>query len=311
MLTRILSFIKWGGILELPVPWTRTVTIARALLALSAGSTYLTTPANVLFTPRDGELAARCADGLAWLAWPCWLPSELIPIGQITAGLLCFLFAVGWFPTATAVPLALALIALPLTSASPDGGDQLAGILGLLLIPVSMTDWRANPWTTDRSTGLLSGRVIIANSALWLIKLQIAVVYFIACLGKFGSEEWANGTALFYWVRNSVFGAPSPLRPAVEWITAQAPLVAALTWGTLVLEMSLAICVFLPTLFRVRVLLPVALVFHLGIWVILGVSSFAIVMWAALLLLVVPIGWWPELRRDSTDSTTREQEICA
>ncbi|PYY32399.1 hypothetical protein DEI89_13295 [Curtobacterium sp. MCBD17_030] len=137
----------------------------------------------------------------------------------------------------------------------------------------------------------LCTRVFVADFALALAKLQIAVVYLVACLGKFSSPEWANGTALFYWVRNNVFGAPSLLRPMAEWVTIRPLPVAVLSWGTLVLEFSLAIAVFLPTPFRLRILLPVALLFHLSIWLVLGVSSFAFVMGAALLILVVPVGW--------------------
>jgi hypothetical protein len=107
-------------------------------------------------------------------------------------------------------------------------------------------------------------------------------------------------------VRNNVFGAPPHFRPIAEWVTAQPPLVAALTWGTLALEFSLAIAVFLPTPFRLRILLPTAFLFHLGIWLVLGVSSFALVMGAALLLLVVPVGWSPVR---SSRSPTRSEEL--
>ncbi|WP_181431275.1 HTTM domain-containing protein [Curtobacterium sp. MCBD17_021] len=187
--------------------------------------------------------------------------------------------------------MAALLIALPLTSAAPDGGDQLAGILGLLLLPVSLTDWRRTSWTASQPDRARGARLFVAYFVLALAKLQIAVVYLVACLGKFSSPEWANGTALFYWVRNNVFGAPPLLRPVAEWVTMRPVLVAASSWGTLVLEFSLAIAVFLPTPFRLRFLLPVALLFHLAIWLVLGVSSFAFVMGAALLILVVPVGW--------------------
>ncbi|WP_181420645.1 HTTM domain-containing protein [Curtobacterium sp. MCPF17_046] len=277
--------------LRLPMPWTATLGAARSLLFLSAGLTYLLSPTTVLFTPVDGALPGRCAASVHWMAWPCWLPEGVVAGGQATAGVLCLIAASGWFPALTAVPMAVLLIALPLTSAAPDGGDQLAGILGLLLLPVSLTDWRRTSWTAVQPERALGARVLVAYSALALAKLQIAIVYLVACLGKLSSAEWVNGTALFYWVRNNVFGAPPLLRPVAEWVTMRPVLVAASSWGTLVLEFSLAIAVLLPTPFRLRILLPIALLFHLAIWLVLGVSSFAFVMGAALLILVVPVGW--------------------
>lgn len=292
---------------QLRRPWTAVLGAARSLLALSAGLTYLLTPSTVLFVPVDGALRARCAASVGWLAWPCWTPQEALGMAQCVAAALCFAVASGWYPAFTAIPLAFLLIALPITSSVPDGGDQLAGILGLILLPISLTDWRRNSWTAPQREQLLAVRVFVADASLALAKLQIAVVYLIACLGKLGSPEWVDGSALFYWVRNNVFGAPLIFRPIAEWATAQPLLVAAFSWGTLVLEFCLAIAVFLPISIRLRFLLPVALLFHLGIWLVLGVSSFAFVMFGALLLLVVPTGWF--VSRAPADEKAPEEQI--
>lgn len=307
MLTRIRDY--WlSEALRLPTPWNTSLGAARSLLALGAGLTYLLTPSAVLFTPVDGALTARCAASVGWMAWPCWLPESAMGGAQTAAGLFCLFVASGWFPALAAVPTAVLLLALPLTSAAPDGGDQLAGILELLLLPVSLTDWRRHSWTAMQSDRCLGRRVYLADFGIALAKLQVAVVYLVACLGKLESPEWVNGTALFYWVRNNVFGAPRILRTIAEWVTSQPPLVAALSWGTLVLEFSLAISVFLPVSFRLQVLLPIAILFHLGIWLVLGVSSFAFVMFAALLILVVPVGWSSSRLRTTQERVHKAEE---
>ncbi len=309
MLNRMRSY--WLSTpLSLRAPWNVPLGVARAFLALGAGLTYLLTPSDTLFTPVDGALSARCAASVGWMAWPCWLPEDHVAGAQVVAGLLCLVIATGLFPAVAAVPTAFLLLALPLTSAAPDGGDQLAGILGVLLLPVSLTDWRRHSWTVEQPDAVFRQRVFTADVGIAFIKVQVSVVYLVACLGKLGSPEWANGTALYYWVRNNVFGAPWIFRPAAEWVTSQPPLVAALSWGTLVLEFSLAIAVFLPVRFRLRVLLPVALLFHVGIWLVLGVSSFAFVMFAALLLLVIPVGWSPT-RPPAAQPARTEKEVVA
>lgn len=290
MLTTLRSF--WLSPRQrIPEPWTNVLGLGRSLIALSAALTYLLTPSVFLFNPVDDALRAHCDASIGWLAWPCWFSEDSVAVAQLFAGALCLIVASGWWPALTAVPLALLLIALPLVSSAPDGGDQLAGILGLLLLPVSLTDWRRNSWVDPRGDRLLRSRAFVANLGLALVKAQVSVVYLVACLGKLGSPEWADGSALFYWVRNNVFGAPQYLRPIVVWVTEQPLLVTALTWGTLLLEFTLAIAIFLPSPFRTRALLPVAILFHIGIWLVLGVSSFAFVMCGALLFLVIPAGW--------------------
>lgn len=275
---------------RLPDPWTRTIGLARTLIALEAALTYILTPSTILFSPAKGALALRCDATISMAAWPCWLPESAVQPTQWAAGVACLVIAAGVLPFLTAIPLVLMLLALSSVSAAPDGGDQLAAILGLLLLPVSLADWRVHWWSSRRLAVGVRARSLVANAGLVLVKVQVSVVYFVACVGKFGSAEWAEGTALFYWVRNKVFGAPVVLRAAVDWVTSIPLFVASLTWGALVLEFLLAISLLLPLWFRMRALLPVALLFHLGIWLILGISSFAVVMWAALLLLVIPLG---------------------
>lgn len=289
MLTR--SVQSWLlATVRLPDPWTRTVGLARSLIALEAALTYLLTPSTILFLPAKGALGIRCHATISMAAWPCWLPESAVQFTQWVVGAACLLIAAGFLPFLTAIPLALMLLALSLVSAAPDGGDQLAAIIGLLLLPVSLLDWRVHWWSSRRLVAGTRVRSLLANTGLVLIKVQVSVVYFVACVGKFGSVEWADGTALFYWVRNNVFGAPAFLRAAAEWVTSIPLFVASLTWGTLVLEFLLAICLWLPSGFRTKVLLPTAFLFHLGIWLVLGISSFAVVMWAALLMLVIPLG---------------------
>ena len=75
-----------------------------------------------------------------------------------------------------------------------------------------------------------------------------------------------------------------------DWIGRTA-LVVPLTWSVLLLELSLAAALVAPLRFR-RILLPVALLFHVGIAVTHGLPTFALTMSAALVLYLRP-GWLP------------------
>ncbi|MGW2270224.1 sporulation-delaying protein SdpB family protein, partial [Streptomyces yangpuensis] len=122
----------------------------------------------------------------------------------------------------------------------------------------------------------------------------MSVIYFQSCVAKLPHAEWADGSALYYWINNYAFGAPGWLRPALNAVVDNPLGVAALTWGPLVLEIVLAAALLLPQ--RVRwMLLPAGVLFHLGIAVVMGLWSFAFAMWAGLLLLLTPYGHDPRL----------------
>jgi antimicrobial peptide system SdpB family protein len=275
---------------RIPVPWTWTTNVARSLLALQCAVTLSVTPTDVLFTPFRSAEVGQCVSIHAGLFWPCWFSPSSIGVAQHSVAAVCVLIACGFAPALTAVPLACILVGFAAGGVATDGGDQLAGILGLLLLPVSLTDARWNPWASTPRRRWIRPRVVIAASGLWLVKVQVSVVYLVACIGKLSSAEWSTGTALYYWTRNVSFGAPDYLRWLADPITASPWGSALLTWGTLGLEFGLAVSFLVPVHVRLWALLPLAIMFHLAIWFVLGVSSFALVMIAAVLLLLVPIG---------------------
>lgn len=68
------------------------------------------------------------------------------------------------------------------------------------------------------------------------------------------------------------------------------PLISALlTFAVMATEFTIAISPVLPRWFRTRVLYPCGAALHFGIILFMGVSSFSMVMFAALTLLVLPI----------------------
>ena len=135
-----------------------------------------------------------------------------------------------------------------------------------------------------------SAASIVAQTSWFLIRAQVAVIYLFAAVLKFPAEEWANGTALYYFWRNPTFGAPGLLRPLTDRI-GRTVLVVPLTWSVLLLELCLAAALIAPLRFRSR-LLPVAIVFHAGIAVFHGMPTFALTMSAALVLYLRPL-WRP------------------
>ena len=170
-----------------------------------------------------------------------------------------------------------------------DGGDLVTNNLALLLLPVTLTDRRKWHWEPRRQG---DGRSVLtrffALSAVWAIRVQLAVIYFDAALGKTRVEEWVDGTALYYWLLDPMFGAPGYLVPLVRPFLLNGVTVALATWSVMLLEWLLFAGVVMEKRYR-PMLLAAGLLFHGGIGVLQGLGSFALAMCAALILYLWPL----------------------
>jgi len=288
-------------------PWTNVYGIARSMLALATLLTLLANSSESLFAPLlvpDPEISGRgplSQLSLFFLARNHLLAAKLLAI--------VFLLPViaGWRPQLTAIPHWWVSFSFAASASVIDGGDVTASILSLLLVPVALTDHRAWHWEGSGTGGRIAS--IAAQTGEVLVRAQVAIIYLFAAVSKLAVEEWANGTALFYVWRGTRFGTAGYLRPLTDWL-GRTVLVVPLTWSVLLLELCLAAALVAPLRFRVR-LLPVAILFHVGIAVFHGLPTFALTMSAALVLHLRP--WWrpfqfPEFLRHLTFRRTRALE---
>jgi antimicrobial peptide system SdpB family protein len=268
-------------------PWTNVYGVARTLVALGMLTTLAFTPTEALFAPvRDHPPAPYC-DGGRNLSLFCVVPQPHLARWLAVAVLL--VVASGWRPRLTALPHWWLAFSMQVSMSIPDGGDQVAGNLTLLLLPIALTDRRRWHWS-DPEAGETQRREeagLIAVAGLFLLRIQVAGIYLHACLGKLGVAEWRDGTAMHYWLNSPMFGAPGWLRWPVQHLLSFGPVVAGLTWGTLALEFTLAIALFLPRR-RWPALLVAGLALHAGIAVLMGLWSFSLCMSAALVLYLRP-----------------------
>ena len=216
------------------------------------------------------------------------------PPGHDWARLACIVIlavaASGWRPRFTALPMWWVLVGNQASLTVIDGGDQIISVLAFLLIPLSLTDSRVWHWkTAPAAIGAGHPKImVLAHISIVVLQVQVGFVYINSCLAKLGVPEWLDGTALYYWLRDPMFGPSGVFREVTDVLMVHAFPVAAVTWGTLLLEFFLGISIFLPRKYR-RVLLPLGVAFHLGIAVLMGLWSFAFAMWGGLILLL-----WPE-----------------
>lgn len=269
-------------------PWTNVYGLARSMLALATLLTLLSDSSEHLFTPlvvADPGVFDRSAVAGASLFF---LARNHLVAAKLLAIAVLVLVIVGWRPRFTALAHWWVSYSFAASASLIDGGDQVAATLTLLLLPVALTDGRRWHWQGTWSGGKAAS--IAAQTGWLLIRIQVSVIYLFAAVLKFAAEDWSNGTALYYFWRQTNFGAAGLVRPLTDWI-GRTTLVVPLTWSVLLLELSLAAALVAPLRFR-RILLPVAVLFHVGIALTHGLPTFALTMSAALVLYLRP-GWLP------------------
>lgn len=268
-------------------PWTHVYGLARTLLALGTLSTLAFNDASVLFRlPAGGSLATTCT-GLAGWSLFCLLSAHLEAARWIAAAAL-LVIASGWRPRLTCLPHWWIAFSLTTSSAVIDGGDHVTTTLALLLLPVALTDARRTHWDPPAGRPRVYAR-LVALTGLAAIRVQVAIIYLDAFLSKLAVPEWTDGTAVYYWFTHPEVGMVGWLQ-ALAWPVLTHPLgVLALTWGALGLELFLSAGLVMDRRWR-GPLLAAALLFHAGIAVVHALPSFALAMWAALILYLRPSG---------------------
>jgi antimicrobial peptide system SdpB family protein len=160
----------------------------------------------------------------------------------------------------------------------------------LLILPVALTDdrrwhWQSSALPEDGKANARTLRKIVALTALVAIRVQVSIVYFHAAIGKLSVEEWINGTALYYWLTNPTFGLPDWLRVMGPILTSR--WIVVITWSVLFLETGLFMALVMPKGAR-KYWLIAGILFHAGIAITMGLFSFSLAMFAALILYLRP-----------------------
>jgi len=275
-------------------PWAPTIGVARSCLALGTLLTLAFNHPDLLFRPASGvpaEMVPNCI-GLARWSLFCLLEDHLNLARWIAVAGLAVVIS-GWRPRWTGVLHWWICVSFSASAMVVDGGDTVAGVLALLLIPVTLTDRRRWHWSrpslshthssSDPPSETSPYMAWVALSALVAIRIQVSGIYLHAAVGKVAVPEWADGTAMYYWLTDPTFGAPQWLSGIVGPLLTQPLSVSLLTWGVIVLEFFLFAALVMPRR-AWHIPLVCGLGLHLSIALIQGLVSFGCSMVAALLL---------------------------
>lgn len=248
----------------------------RSLIAFATLSELLFTPVAALFHPVAFVYGPICRPDMELLSMYCLGGDGRLGVKNAIIIAILFLALIGWFPRWTAIPHLYATSSVTTAMTLPDGGDNIALIVLILLTPIALIDGRRWVWVGPLVRMRIEYRGIGFVSA-WAIRLQMFYVYADSAIAKMGVGDWANGSAFYYFVRDKMFGSAGLARSFWYFVSDNTLGVLAVTWGSIILELVIALLTVLSARYRI-IALVLAVFLHAAIWMAMGLFSFSLVM---------------------------------
>lgn len=157
-----------------------------------------------------------------------------------------------------------------------DGGDN---VIEIVLIYAVFMDL-SGPGARKGEEG--HPAVALHNIALIACILQVCLLYFIAGAAKLPGRYWQNGTAFYYVLNSKEFGV-TPF----GWLIWEHPLIlGGCTWGPVLLQLAFPWIYAFGNASAKRILVVTAMSFHFGIFLLMGLTTFAWMMIGVEMLLL-------------------------
>jgi ABC-type multidrug transport system fused ATPase/permease subunit len=233
-----------------------------------------------LFGP-NGIEPQQPGGAFSWGVFATWNSDRALLIGWAVLLVSSVALAIGWHSRLAA----LAVFALIVSFEHRDpwvwnSGDVAVRIeaLFLALSPCGA----ALSLDQGRSTGTFWSAQQRPQWPVRLMQLQLSLIYVASALTKMNGSAWPQGTAVSYALRLQDL----MLLPTPHWLTNSALLMNAVTWGTLAVELSVAILVWNR---RLRPwVLAAGVVMHTMIMITIAVGFFTLAMFVLYLAFIPP-----------------------
>ncbi|WP_171006263.1 hypothetical protein [Chryseobacterium sp. 2VB] len=261
---------------------TNVLQFARFFLALSLFLTLMCTPFKDLFPEFHIVKLKNNLRELSFLNYYLWFTNIKIP--YIITLFILALVILGIYPRFLAILHWWATYSTFYTMFIIEGGDQISVIVTLLLIPICILDKRRFGWS-KLSFPISTNKYLLyfSYTTFIVIQIQLCILYLNAGVAKLSVSEWVDGTAVYYWFNNNIFGAPEYIRVLLGGLFTNNLTVSLINWSVIILEIMLFVSFFLEQKFK-YVLFFIAFIFHFFIFLIHGLGTFWISMTGCLIL---------------------------
>ncbi|WP_419744152.1 sporulation-delaying protein SdpB family protein (plasmid) [Macrococcoides bohemicum] len=272
--------------------WSNVYGLARSLMAFSLLMTLVVNDVEILFKPIAGIIEYPNCSRTNFFSLFCLVGANYTQLNIIKwlCILLLFLVVIGWRPRITGIFHWIVAFSVHSSAVSLDGGEQVNAVFSLLLLPITLTDNRKWHWqkgvSANFETKSNSVKSIIAYFSYIALRVQASIIYLQAPIAKVKTEDWLNGTAIYYFFEDGMLGTPDFLKPFLNPIL-ESSLVVIPTWGTLIVQILLFLGLFAPKKYW-KYLFVLGILLHTFIALIIGLYSFSLIMFGVLILYLVP-----------------------
>jgi antimicrobial peptide system SdpB family protein len=256
----------------------------RLLLATATLTIVMYTPDATLFTDATSRSTGIQCSGVRSASLWC-LSGELTGahlLARVVTVAVLILVVTGYRPRWTCLPHWYVTFSLTSSMAAINGGDSAAVIATMLAVPLCLGDQRR--WQWARPTRPLSAGWRGRSYATQLVvRLQVCIIYVVAAGSKLLDPAWRDGAALYFALQDPTYGLPASALGAVTPLLTSRWLIGLVTWTVIATQVVIAVAMLGR---RQERLLAVVLVtgLHLGIIVLMGLTSFGLVMIAFALI---------------------------
>jgi len=248
--------------------------------ALAVIWTLALRPELLLVFGADGAAPDYELRDFEWSVFTIWSGDTALQIGWVVLLVAAIALTVGWHSRlAAAVVFVLMYSFLRRAFYIVNAGDTIV-VLVALVLAVSCCG-SALSLDQRRRTGKFWSAEPLAQWPVRLLQVELVLIYVVAVQAKLMDRSWVDGSAVFYAWRTDGRWA---LLEAPDWLANNAILVNALSWGTLLVELSIAVLVWNR---RCRPwVLGAGVLMHLMMMLTLNVAFFSLAMFVLYLAFV-------------------------
>ena len=207
-----------------------------------------------------------------WSVFGVWPGDAALLAGWVLLLLSAIAMTVGWQSRIAAIVVFVLISSFHRRGAYIlNAGDAIITVVAVILALSSCG--AALSLDQRRRTGSFWSAQTQAPWPIRLMQVQLSLIYVTTVVGKLAGNYWADGSAASYAWRTDGRWA---LLSAPEWLSGNAILVNAVTWGTMLIELAIGVLVWNR---RCRFwVLAAGVVMHLMMSITLNVAFFSLAM---------------------------------
>jgi hypothetical protein len=233
-----------------------------------------------LFGPHGVE-PRQPGEGFQWGVFAIWTTDRALLVGWTVLLVSAVALTIGWHSRSAALVVFVLIVSFEHRNPWVWNSGDIVIRLEALFLALSPCG-AALSLDQKRTAGMFWSAQQRPQWPVRLMQLQLSLIYLASVLSKITGSAWPQGTAVSYALRlQDMLLAPVP-----DWLTDSALLMNIATWGSLGVELSLAILVWNS---RLRPwVLAAGVVMHTLIMITIAVGFFTLAMFVLYLAFIPP-----------------------